>query len=206
MAPYGLHDILRLHILDGTAYAAYVGLARKVGSPSFSLRDKACLRERARRLQPLLRRARRLRVQMHCLRPGQVLLDEEGTVLACSPEGKAWLELGEMRERLQQAVRRHDEGYVVPGLSIGRLEAPTGAVRYIVTVSAPEAIVRVGASLLSATQRRVAEYAAAGAYIREIADTLAMSPHTVRTHLKASYRKLDVANRLDLAEALERPL
>jgi DNA-binding CsgD family transcriptional regulator len=55
---------------------------------------------------------------------------------------------------------------------------------------------------LSAVQATVADYAASGATVVEIAAALQRSPETVRTHIKRIYKLLDVASRLELAEAL----
>jgi DNA-binding CsgD family transcriptional regulator len=49
----------------------------------------------------------------------------------------------------------------------------------------------------------VAELAAAGSTNREIARRLFLSPKTVEMHLRASYRKLDIGGRGELAAALD---
>jgi DNA-binding NarL/FixJ family response regulator len=55
--------------------------------------------------------------------------------------------------------------------------------------------------LLSGREREVLERVASGATNREIAEALHLSPHTVKEHTSALYRKLDVRNR---AEAVQR--
>lgn len=55
---------------------------------------------------------------------------------------------------------------------------------------------------LTPRQREVAELASYGATTDEIASHLGISPNTVRTHLKAVYRDLGVANRVELAATL----
>ena len=54
---------------------------------------------------------------------------------------------------------------------------------------------------LSAREQEVLELIARGATNQEIATTLALSPHTVKDHASALYRKLDVRNR---SEAVRR--
>jgi DNA-binding NarL/FixJ family response regulator len=54
---------------------------------------------------------------------------------------------------------------------------------------------------LSAREREVLELVAGGATNREIATALHLSPHTVKEHTSAVYRKLEVRNR---AEAVQR--
>jgi DNA-binding NarL/FixJ family response regulator len=58
-----------------------------------------------------------------------------------------------------------------------------------------------GALTLSSREREVLERIAGGATNREIAGALHLSPHTVKEHTSALYRKLDVRNR---AEAVQR--
>jgi two-component system response regulator DesR len=55
--------------------------------------------------------------------------------------------------------------------------------------------------LLTAREHEVLGHVAGGATNREIAETLHLSPHTVKEHTSALYRKLDVRNR---AEAVQR--
>jgi two-component system response regulator DesR len=57
------------------------------------------------------------------------------------------------------------------------------------------------APLLTEREREVLEMIAAGSTNREIADTLYLSPHTVKEHTSALYRKLRARNR---AEAVQR--
>lgn len=59
----------------------------------------------------------------------------------------------------------------------------------------------VGALSLSVREREVLERIGDGATNREIANALHLSPHTVKEHTSALYRKLDVRNR---AEAVQR--
>ena len=55
---------------------------------------------------------------------------------------------------------------------------------------------------LSPREREIAEAYVAGASHKEIARQFDISPATVRTHLRAIYRKLEVASKLELAGAL----
>lgn len=55
---------------------------------------------------------------------------------------------------------------------------------------------------LSPRLRQVAEFAAAGATAGEIAEALSLSTHTVRGYLKDVYRRLGVANRVELSARL----
>ena len=59
-----------------------------------------------------------------------------------------------------------------------------------------------GPASLTPSERRIAELAATGQSNREIAQALFVTPKTVEYHLRNTYRKLDIANRAELAEAL----
>lgn len=59
-----------------------------------------------------------------------------------------------------------------------------------------------GADALTASERRVADLAAAGRSNKEIAQTLYVTPKTVEVHLSATYRKLEIRSRHELGQAL----
>ncbi len=60
-----------------------------------------------------------------------------------------------------------------------------------------------GVDGLTASDRRVAEQAAAGASNADIAHTLFLTVKTLEMHLTRTYRKLDIGGRAELARALE---
>jgi DNA-binding CsgD family transcriptional regulator len=62
-----------------------------------------------------------------------------------------------------------------------------------------------GAGSLTPSERRVTGLAAAGSTNREIADTLFVTISTVEFHLRRAFRKLGIASRTQLGEALGRP-
>ena len=57
---------------------------------------------------------------------------------------------------------------------------------------------------LSGREREVLGLMASGATNREIAGQLHLSPHTVKEHTSALYRKLDVRNRAEAVQRAER--
>ena len=59
-----------------------------------------------------------------------------------------------------------------------------------------------GVDALTASERRIAEMAAAGASNAEIAQGLFLTVKTIEMHLTHTYRKLDISGRSQLAEAL----
>jgi DNA-binding NarL/FixJ family response regulator len=66
----------------------------------------------------------------------------------------------------------------------------------------PRRLLTSGVGALTPSERRVAELAAAGSLNREIADALFVTISTVEFHLRRAYRKLGIASRTQLAEAL----
>ncbi|WP_083268674.1 helix-turn-helix domain-containing protein [Lentzea guizhouensis] len=59
-----------------------------------------------------------------------------------------------------------------------------------------------GLAVLTASERRVVELAAAGETNRAIADHLFVTLRTVEVHLTRSYRKLGISSRAELPHAL----
>jgi DNA-binding CsgD family transcriptional regulator len=63
---------------------------------------------------------------------------------------------------------------------------------------------RLGWESLTTAELQVARLAAGGYTNRGIADSLFLSPHTVNTHLRHVFDKLDVRSRVDLTRVVER--
>ena len=63
---------------------------------------------------------------------------------------------------------------------------------------------KLGWESLTDAELQVARLAAAGCTNRGIADRLFVSPHTVNTHLRHVFDKLDIRSRVDLTRAVER--
>jgi DNA-binding CsgD family transcriptional regulator len=66
----------------------------------------------------------------------------------------------------------------------------------------PRRRVAAGVDALTASERRIAEAAAAGQQNREIAQGLFVTTHTVEFHLRNAYRKLGIKRRSELGAAL----
>jgi DNA-binding CsgD family transcriptional regulator len=66
----------------------------------------------------------------------------------------------------------------------------------------PRRALLTGRDSLTASEQRVAELVAQGLSNPEVARALVVSRSTVESHLKATYRKLDVSSREELTEAL----
>jgi DNA-binding CsgD family transcriptional regulator len=130
----------------------------------------------------------------------------EGGIEFCSAALGSWLDAAR-RDAIRSYVRGlESEGatsaFVTAGakLSSIRLGGAQG-VRFLVICEAVEDSLQCDG--LTRRQMEIAEYAAAGATAKEIAKSLQISPLTVKTHLRSIYERLDVGNRIELAEALK---
>ncbi len=72
----------------------------------------------------------------------------------------------------------------------------------VLTGSRPRRAVRTGVDALTPSERRVAGMAARGMTNREIAQELFVTVRTVQVHLTATYRKLEISSREEIAAAL----
>ncbi len=126
--------------------------------------------------------------------PAHLVVDDRGQVLFGCAQTAAW------RAEVEDAV-------LEPGLHCGvrvearSMEGPSGRA-WLLAVGSPPPLARAADASLSDTQRKVADYAAAGATVPEIARSLSSSGETVRTHLREVYRRLGVSCRVELVRAL----
>ena len=66
----------------------------------------------------------------------------------------------------------------------------------------PRSVMLTGAESLTPSERRACRLAAEGLKNSEIAQALFISLKTVETHLRSSYRKLDITSRAELPQML----
>lgn len=71
-------------------------------------------------------------------------------------------------------------------------------------VREPQRLPQFCADRLSAREREIVEAMATGMAVKEIARSFSLSTHTVRNHLKAVYRKLNVRSQLELLSLIAR--
>lgn len=140
---------------------------------------------------------------------GLVVLDATGQLRAATRDGAWWMSVPEVQAAVADWIgaRTHEPrarrlktmDVQVTLLWLGPDTEPSYAVEF----TAAPADTSPARQALSARQWEVCEYAAAGATVPEIARTTGLSPETVRTHLRTAYRRLGVANRVELANALQ---
>ncbi|MBI5495381.1 MAG: helix-turn-helix transcriptional regulator [Deltaproteobacteria bacterium] len=208
-APHGLADQLRLLVYCGNQFVGWLGGVRRRGAPRFGREDR-------RQLDPLVEGAVSALCAADALARGEVtgapafvMLLPDGSVESASESARAWLQWPELRVLLEKNARAMDQGAEQEGVlalrqalvRMVRLDGP-GGVRYLARLGHAAAVRRRPEAALPRSQREVAELAAAGMSIREIADAVRLTRNTVRWYLREVYTSLEVSNRVELARAL----
>ena len=209
--PHGTHDIAGLIVYHGQALVGVAAASWKAPR-MFTDQDREIL-------QPLAHPASAALTAAHCLeRKG---LPEETAYLLVRPNGRfehasaraeSWVRRRALAEAIRRRVRALDggrepqESFALEQAEarVVRLRTRDG-VRYLVCLRAVPLVQRRGAPLLTALQLRIALAAADVATAAEIAQDTGRGVETVREHLAAAYRKLNVATRLQLLHALRDP-
>ncbi len=202
-------SVARRLIFDGERLVAWVGLCL----PGEALREEAlcrCNAHRAELARGLTQADRRARVLLP-VAEGDVLLRGDGVVSHASPVGRAWLAAPDVARGLSTLLRsRAERGWPASALreqiegaavELTRLEGEGDARVHVRLCPVEPLRLRIGAQL-TPRQREVGDFAAAGATVPQIASATGLSSETVRTHLRAIYARLQVASRVELAEAL----
>jgi DNA-binding CsgD family transcriptional regulator len=105
----------------------------------------------------------------------------------------------EAREMLREALDVAHRGSAT--LLAARAETELRA-----TGARPRRVMLAGLDSLTASERRIAEYASDGLTNREIAQTLFITTRTVEGHLTSIFRKLHLSSRNELGAILAAPV
>ncbi|MFB6373904.1 MAG: LuxR C-terminal-related transcriptional regulator, partial [Bradymonadaceae bacterium] len=142
--------------------------------------------------------------------PADLLFEPKGpSIEYASSEAREWL-TAERIEVLEDVLRRAGRGEGFPStlifegrrFRVARLDGALGG-RYSLTIEPVERPELSPKAALTPRQREVAEFAAVGATADEIAETLNVSPNTVRDHIRRIYRRLGIGSRAELARKIE---
>ncbi len=207
--PAEVGDQLRAVIVDGDRFLGWVGVARRGTNERFSCQEESALQKILSQVKSALTAAQVLS-ENRCGDEVYAMVTPGGAIECASPNFKRQIDAQAM-DLLSQRVRALDEDRCnAPttamvgdfALQLVRLDGP-GGVRYLARAERAQ-LMRIDRRLwLTRRQREIAEYAAAGATVSEIADVLDLSPYTVKTHLKNIYCRLGVASRVELAQIFE---
>jgi DNA-binding CsgD family transcriptional regulator len=159
-----------------------------------------------RRLGPLRQAASRLLAEpgWWCGATGALVV-ADGRVLFAERTLGAWLErcpIARWWPALSAGSALVIDGAALSWTPLSSPRSGEGSSGALVQVRALEPALLSADADLSPAQRRVAESAAAGATVEEIARELGLGGETARSHLREAYRRLGVANRVELAETL----
>ncbi len=124
------------------------------------------------------------------------------SIRVASPSTRVLLISGAGRMSPAAARGAGASGFVTKDLDAGEVIAAVRRVASGMTSFPPK--LAQPAPLLSEREREVLELISAGSTNREIAQQLFLSPHTVKEHTSALYRKLGARNRADAVQRAQR--
>ncbi len=204
---WGRWDQIRALVYDGRRFLGFFAAMKNDGR-TFTADDAARMEREVLPKQRARIVAARASREDFCGEEAVMVCSAAGRVIHASPGASAWLDaarravVGELVRRSARTTR----GFLatcIDGVDVRALRLDgEGDIAYLVSLAPTTPILLSPLTDLTARQREIAEYAAAGATHREIAETLALSPHTVRDHLKAVYRVLDIGSRAELARVV----
>lgn len=223
MRPIGLGDELRAALVAGDNCWGYLCLHRADGQLGFSRGEAAALSRVAPHIAQALRTATLLNAAggVEVTGPGIVVLDDDLTVVATTPQAEHLLSMVDDARRLPlpspvyavaralQAVERGNRSALPSGrlataagswLNLSASRLSTGQLAVVVESVEP----RAAASLLltahglSPRESEVARLVLRGRPTWSIAAELHISAHTVQDHLKGVFDKVGVRSRREL--------
>jgi len=135
------------------------------------------------------------------------LVGESGAELceairAASPRTRVLLISGAGRMAPAAARKAGASGFISKDLDAREVLAAVRAVASGMTMFEPKA--EQPAPILTEREREVLDLIAVGSTNKEIAERLYLSPHTVKEHTSALYRKLNARNRADAVQRAQR--
>lgn len=203
------HHHLQGLFYDEDRFVGTISLFREPDSAPFSSEVLERVGDLSSRVRLYLTRAERLETQRLREQSLFVVTDTEGNLLRLSDAAAEWV-TDDRKEKLSRLTRRMNaseevEAWEVLDRSQVHSIRLNGAqdVLYLASVVPLQAPRMKPAAMLTPRQREVAEYAAVGATVHEIAETLDISANTIKHHLKNIYDRLGIGSRVELARLIE---
>ncbi|RAL22414.1 hypothetical protein DL240_11240 [Lujinxingia litoralis] len=200
----GASDWIGLVVYSGARFVGWIGLWRLAPRSPFSPTAIHQVSPLVPTLQDILIRAHRAELEDDTQSTIYVLMSPDGELLHASPSAQPWY-LSEYREELYKlTLNPTDAPRYFAGMSavvtpMHGLGCPRA---YLITLDPANYPRIVPELVLTPTQIEVARHATSGATVDEIARLLDRSPHTIKTHLKHIYRRLDISTRVELVELM----
>jgi DNA-binding CsgD family transcriptional regulator len=206
--PYGLLSDRRMLAYDGSRFVGWLGVVRHEQAPDFSPEEERRLQRHARSFVDDIVAVARSEGRGGPENAHALFRPDGSAELACE-NARAWLDrhrIGALATRVRAVDQsRHAAAtFALDGARahLTRLSGE-GPTRYLVVLTGARRPRVSAAARLTPRQREVAKLAATGARVVDVGRLLGISPETVRRHLKAVYARLLVANRVELAHALD---
>ena len=202
-----VNDELRALVFDGDQFLGWIGLARRGSGQRFGPDECDLLASVFPQVKAALASARALESETLAddvaatFDPrGRLEHASEAFVRWAGDDRRVWVE---RRVRAFDAGKKRSGTELYGGAEIRLVRLDTGhGVRYLVTVERAALWTLQPVDRLTHRQQEVADYARCGATTQEIADTLGLSRHTVKEHLRNIYARLGIGSRAELANAL----
>lgn len=209
MIPLEIYDQMRVVLYDGEQFLGWLGMMRQGQQQKFRDTELEAVRAVFAEIKSALAAAEAM--ESKSLDDGLfAVMTSDGDIEHASGSFCTWSD-DDCADYLRRRVRDIDGNTSRPAIEIyngasvrlTRLDA-TGSVRYLVTVERSQLMGLRPEYWLTDRQREIAQYVAAGATNKEVADTLGLSHHTVKTHIKNIYNRLAIGSRVELVNLFER--
>lgn len=207
--PNGIEDQIRMLVYDGDVFVGWLGALRL--SRSFSAADRRRLAPHGARLRAGMIAIDRMMRGLRPATPGCIIARSDGAVEFVDDSGRAWLDTLIPPPLFRTAMNtflgdtKTEVAFAMGGADVRatRVHA-TDSVRWVMRLTPATPLRSAPDATLSPLQRQVAESAAAGMTLPEIAKSLGRSHETIRSHLRQVYGRLGISSRVELINALQR--
>ena len=203
---FALADWTGLLVYHGARFIGWIGAWRLQQGEPFTPTECERLNETVDDVRPLLVEAFEHVLNHRSHRPGFLLFTDETRCSHASPGFQRWLDSRRRQDLVTLLGSPPPTEPVGPfflagmGINVIPLESPGGRRHFLLRL-VPAQFPKIEPDVvLTPTQKTVARLATTGATVEEMASMLHRSPHTVKTHLKHIYRRLDISSRVELVE------
>ena len=198
-------DGMGVLVFSKSCFTGWIGLWRREPRGCFSAAERERLDGKIPQLRTLLSDALSLETESYKEQAGTLLLRLDGVITHMSPTVERWF-TDDHRDQLVNYVKNRGlahfggKSHFLFGMhaTVAPLTGLNAEPVYMIKLASAKLPCICLESVLTPAQQEVAELAAEGKSSDEIADILTRSPHTIKTHLRDIYQRLDISSRFDL--------